>query len=55
MTKLEKLLLDYGFKNLDDLLDCLQNGWMDWIFFENAMECVKEALELFDLYHDEKE
>ena len=58
MTKLEKIMWDYWFENHDTLLDTLQNSERDWennLFFENAMCCVKEVFELFDLYHNEKE
>lgn len=55
MTKLEKILLDYWYKNVDDLYDTLRNWWREWIFFENAMCCVREIIESFDLSHNEKE
>lgn len=46
MSKIEKILVDYWYKDFDDLYDTLRHWWRDWIFFENAMCCVREIIEL---------
>ena len=48
------LIYNYWFENLEDLFDTLQN-WErkdkeNNLFFENAIYCLEEIFELFDLH-----
>lgn len=49
MELLAKILIDYWFKNIDEVIDTLEHGerkeW-DNIFFENAISTFRESIDL---------
>ena len=49
MELLAKILIDYWFKNVDEVIDTLEHGerkeW-DNIFFENAISTFRESIDL---------
>lgn len=49
MELLAKILIDYWFKNVDEVIDTLEHGERkegDNIFFENAISTFRESIDL---------
>ena len=49
MELLAKILIDYWFKNIDEVIDALEHGERkegDNIFFENAISTFRESIDL---------